>query len=57
MCIKMMYNHINLRMYSNINLQSSTMQNHNYFCTNLTVKKFTAIVLTCLPFSFSLSLG
>ena len=24
-----------LRMYPNIRQQSSTMQNHNYFCTNL----------------------
>ena len=35
MHIKMMYNHIYLRVYSNINQQSSTMQNHNYYCTNL----------------------
>ena len=33
MYIKMMY--IYLRMYFNIKWQSSTMQNHNYFCTNL----------------------
>ena len=38
MCIKIMYiqhNHIYLRMYSNIKWQSSTMQNLNYFRTNL----------------------
>ena len=36
MWIKIIYNnHIYLRMYSNIKWQSSTMQNCNYFCTNL----------------------
>ena len=41
MHIKMMYNST-LRMYSNIKQQSSTMQNRNYFCTNLTeTKKIT----------------
>ena len=34
MHIKMMYN-THLRLYSYIKWQSSTVQNHNYFCTNL----------------------
>ena len=42
MCIKMMYNIITiyLRMYSNIKWESSTMQNHNFFCINLMQKKY-----------------
>ena len=41
MCIKKMYNIARfffLRMYSNIKQQSSTMQNRNYFYTNLILK-------------------
>ena len=34
MCIKMIYNHFYLKMYSSIKQQSSTEWNHNYFCTN-----------------------
>ena len=40
MDIKMMYNHICLRMHSNIKWQRSTMQNSNYFFTNLTADIF-----------------
>ena len=35
MCVKMMYNHIYLRMYSNIKWQISTMQNRDDCCTSL----------------------
>ena len=35
MCIKMIYNMNTFKNYSNIKGQSSTMQNCNYFCTNL----------------------
>ena len=42
MHIKMMYNSTTLRMYSINKQQSSTMQNRNYFCTNLIeTKKLT----------------
>ena len=34
MCIKMIYNHFYLKMYSSIKQQSSTEWNHNYFITN-----------------------
>ena len=42
--IKMMsHKHIYLRMYSNIKRQSSTMQNGNYFCINLMIRKCVSL--------------
>ena len=43
-------------MYSNIKWQSSTMQSHNYFCTNLIQNEFCQFVKSLFRFSTSLAL-
>ena len=45
MCLKMIYNVTTFKNYSNTKWQSSTMQNHNYFGTNL-IYKYLEVVIT-----------